>query len=351
MSKPTVFNVSCPLPSKKGSFVQLAHGGGGKLMHELIESVFLPAFENPFLLQRHDSTSVEVPKGRLAVTTDSYVVNPLFFPGGDIGTLAVNGTVNDLAMSGARPLFLTAAFIIEEGFPIEDLSKIVLSMQKMAQAADIAIIAGDTKVVDRGKGDGVFINTTGIGVIEHDQTISPTAVKSGDSILLCGDIGRHGISIMTKRSGIEFDTTIVSDCASVHLPVQKLLKEGIPLHCLRDLTRGGLATALNEIAFMAGLRFEVEELAIPVREEVRAACEILGFDPLYVANEGAFVAILQATEARRALRLLQEWFPGRETAIIGRVSEATGSIVTLTNSLGTKRVLDMLTGEQLPRIC
>ncbi len=300
------FNAACPIPISQYPHVLMAHGGGGKLMHRLLEDVFGKAFSNPILDTRHDSAQFDVPPGRLAMTTDSYVVRPLFFPGGDIGSMAIHGTVNDLAMSGARPLYLSCGFIIEEGLPMETLWRVVCSMRDAAKICGVQIITGDTKVVDKGKGDGLFINTTGIGIIEHAQKISPQNVQPGDAVMVSGDLGRHGMAIMAVREGLQFESTIESDSAPVHAPVLELLKAGIEIHCLRDLTRGGLASALNEIAEAAGVKIAVEQKLIPVREDVHAACEMLGLDPLHVANEGRFVAFIAAKDAARALQILQK---------------------------------------------
>jgi len=345
------FMLSCPLPKSDAERVQLAHGGGGRLMQNLIESVFVRQFENPHLIQRHDSAVFEAPPGRLALTTDSYVVKPLFFPGGDIGSLAVNGTINDLAMAGARPLHLSAAFILEEGFLLSDLHQVVESMHRAAQAARVTIVTGDTKVVDKGKGDGLFINTTGVGVLEHGLTIAPSSVQVGDAILVSGDLGRHGIAVMAAREGLDFETTIQSDCAPLAEPISALLNAGIEIHCLRDLTRGGLASALNEIASASLAKIYVEECQIPVEEEVQAACEILGFDPLYVANEGRFVAFVPERLKEKTLSLLREFPICRNASSIGYVADLKGSVVLLKNRIGTERIMDMLSGEQLPRIC
>jgi hydrogenase expression/formation protein HypE len=345
----TNFNLSCPIPLEQYPQILLAHGGGGKLMHQLIDRMFVPAFQ--FGVQ-HDSTVINLPTSKIAMTTDSYVVHPLFFPGGDIGSLSVYGTVNDLAMSGARPLYLSAGFILEEGLAMETLWQVVQSMQQAAAATGVQIITGDTKVVDRGKGDGIFINTTGVGVIEHEQFIAPTSVEPGDLIILNGDLGRHGMAIMAVREGLEFETTIKSDSASCSSLVLELLAEGLTIHCLRDLTRGGLASALNEIAIAAGITIQIKETAIPVREEVRGACEILGFDPLYIANEGRFITFLPETSLDQALKIIKS--QNSEASIIGRViGKSTDKIglVTIESSIGTTRIIDMLSGEQLPRIC
>ena len=286
------FQFSCPIPKSDYESILLAHGGGGKLMHQLIDKIFKAAFENPALETEHDGAVIRLDSDKLAFTTDSYVVNPLFFPGGDIGSLAINGTINDLAMCGARPLYISVGFIIEEGFPIDKLWRIVLSMRAAADNTGVKIVTGDTKVIDKGKGDGVFINTAGIGSIEHGLSIKPSSVKPGDMIILSGDIGRHGIAVMSQREGLTFETTIGSDCAPLAEPVMKLLRSNVEIHCLRDLTRGGLATALVEIANASGLSIEIEEKTISVLEEVQGACEILGLDPLYIANEGRFIAIV-----------------------------------------------------------
>lgn len=344
-------NASCPVPISQYPHVLMAHGGGGKLMHRLLEDVFGKAFSNPILDSRHDSAQFTVPPGRLAMTTDSYVVRPVFFPGGDIGSMAIHGTVNDLAMSGARPLYLSCGFIIEEGLPMETLWRVVCAMRDAAQACGVQIVTGDTKVVDKGKGDGLFINTTGIGVIEHALSIAPTSVQPGDAVIVSGDLGRHGMAIMAVREGLQFETTIESDSAPVHGPVSALLAAGIEIHCLRDLTRGGLASALNEIAEAAGVRIDVEEKAIPVREDVHAACEMLGLDPLHVANEGRFVAFVAARDARRALEILKAHEVSADATQIGSVGGKAEALVTLKSRIGASRILDMPSGEQLPRIC
>jgi hydrogenase expression/formation protein HypE len=345
------FNAACPIPIQQYPHVLMAHGGGGKLMHQLLEKVIGPAFANPILDARHDSAAFAVPPGKLAFTTDSYVVRPLFFPGGDIGLMAVHGTVNDLAMSGARPLFLSVAFIIEEGLPMETLWRVVGSMRDAAKKCGVQIVTGDTKVVDKGKGDGVFINTSGIGVIETPLALTPRSVQPGDAVLVSGDLGRHGMAIMAVREGLQFESAIESDSAPVHEVVLDLLKAGIEIRCLRDLTRGGLASALNEIAEAASVRIAIEEDAVPVREDVHAACEMLGLDPLHVANEGRFVAFVAASDAKRALQIMQGHAVSREAALIGSVAKSTTPLVTLKSAIGASRILDMPSGEQLPRIC
>jgi hydrogenase expression/formation protein HypE len=345
------FNVSCPLPISQYPHVLMAHGGGGKLMHQLLEEVFGRAFSNPILDVRHDSAQFDVPPGTLAMTTDSYVVRPIFFPGGDIGSMAVHGTVNDLAMSGARPLYLTSAFIIEEGLPMETLWRVVCSMRDAAKKCGVQIVTGDTKVVDKGKGDGLFINTAGIGVMEHSQNITPQNVRPGDAVLVSGDLGRHGMAIMAVREGLQFESAIESDSAPVHKVVLELIKAGIEIHCLRDLTRGGLASALNEIAGAAAVKIAVEENLIPVREDVHAACEMLGLDPLHVANEGRFVAFVAATDSERALQIIRRHEVSANAAIIGKVADKSTPLVTIKSAIGASRILDMPSGEQLPRIC
>lgn len=321
-------------------------------MHELIERMFLTAFANPALLQRHDAAFVSMPSGQLVLTTDAYVVRPLFFPGGDIGSLAVHGTVNDLAMSTARPLYLTASFILEEGLPMESLWRIVQSMKRACEQCGVQIVTGDTKVVDKGKGDGVFITTAGVGVLSPEQKgVGPDFVQPTDVVIVSGDLGRHGIAIMAVREGLEFESLIESDSASLWSPVEKLLQAGIEMHCLRDLTRGGLVSALNEISMASGLSIEVTEKAIPVREDVRGACEILGLDPLSVANEGRFMAVVAAKDADRALKILQGDPVSAQSAVIGRVFHSDSPQVTMRGRIGALRILDMLSGEQLPRIC
>jgi len=351
MASPPEFTASCPLPIANYPNVLLAHGGGGRLMQQLLDKLFLPAFRNPALDQAHDGARLELNGLRLAFTTDSYVVRPLFFPGGDIGTLAINGTVNDLAMCGARPRWLSAGFILEEGLPMETLWRVVQSMQRAAQAAGVELVTGDTKVVDKGKEDGLFLNTAGLGVIEHPQTIAPSQVRPGDAVLLSGDVGRHGMAIMSVREGLAFEGAIESDCAPLVAPVMGLLDAGLEVHCLRDLTRGGLTSALNEIAETARLQIDIEETAVPVREDVQGACEILGLDPLYVANEGRFVAFIPEPEADRALEVLRGHAVCQGACRIGRVTAESAGLVTLRSRIGARRILDRLSGEQLPRIC
>jgi hydrogenase expression/formation protein HypE len=350
MSSPD-FTASCPVPISRHSHILMGHGGGGKMMHQLLEEMIAPAFSNPILDAGHDSATIEMPPGKLAFTSDSYVVRPPFFPGGDIGSMAVHGTVNDLAMSGARPLYLSVAFIIEEGLPMEDLWRIVCSMRDAAQHCGVQIVTGDTKVVDKGKGDSIFINTTGIGVIEAPQEINAGQVQAGDAILVSGDLGRHGTAILAVREGLQFESTIESDSAPVHDMVLELIRAGIKLHCLRDLTRGGLASTLNEISEGAGVRIEIAERAIPVREDVHGACELLGLDPLHVACEGRFAAFIPESDAARALAILRSHPEGEAAARIGKVTENNDPLVVLESAIGASRILDMPSGEQLPRIC
>jgi hydrogenase expression/formation protein HypE len=351
MSTEPAFSLSCPFPIQNYPNVLMAHGGGGKLMHQLIGKMIVPAFGNPLLEPQHDASVFTAGEQRFAFTTDSYVVKPMFFPGGDVGSLAVHGTLNDLAMAGARPLYLSAAFIIEEGLPMETLWKILTSMRRAADQARVQIITGDTKVVDRGKGDGLFINTAGIGVLEHKHTIGPRSVRPGDAVLVNGDLGRHGMAIMSARQGLEFESNIESDSASLVEPVLALLQNGIEVHCLRDCTRGGLTSVLNEIAESACLTIQVEEKLIPVREDVRAACEILGLDPFQVACEGRFAAFVPPEQASKALQILKSSTSGDGACQIGIVTSGSQPKVFLKSTIGAQRILDMGSGEQLPRIC
>lgn len=343
---------TCPVPLTHRTEITVGHGGGGRLTQDLIDRIFRPAFANPSLEAQHDGAQLRLPGGgRLAFTTDSHVVSPLFFPGGDIGALAVNGTVNDLAMCGARPLWLSAGFILEEGFPIATLQKVVASMKAAAQAAGVDIVTGDTKVVERGKGDGLYVTTSGVGVIETPLTIAPGSIRAGDAVILSGDLGRHGMAIMASRAGLEFESAIESDCAALAAPVLALLEAGLEVHCLRDLTRGGLATALVELAESAKLAIGIDAAQVPVSELVQGACEILGLDPLYVANEGRFVCILPAAQTSRALEVLRRTAPGGEPVVIGAVHAGPSGQVTQRSIIGAERIVDRLSGEQLPRIC
>lgn len=344
-------SLSCPLPLPATERILLAHGGGGRLTNQLLESVFLPAFSNPALQSRHDGAVLSANGTRLAMTTDTYVVQPLVFPGGTIGDLAVNGTLNDLAMCGARPLALSAGFVLEEGLPLDTLRAIVASMQVAACAAGVPIVTGDTKVVDKGKADALFINTTGVGLVVARQPIGPEWVRPGDAILVSGELGAHGIAILSVRDGLEFEGELRSDTAPLWPAVRALFEANIEVHCLRDLTRGGLSSALNEIACGARLGITVDEAEIPVSPNVRGACELLGLDPLYVANEGRFVAFLPERDAERALQVLRLHSVSAGVVRAGSVQEEFPGIVTVRTRVGGHRVLDMLSGEQLPRIC
>jgi hydrogenase expression/formation protein HypE len=342
---------ACPLPILDHKEIVLGHGSGGKLTQQLIQKMFLPLFQNEFLAPLHDGAVFSLDGVRLAFSTDSYVVSPIFFPGGDIGELAVNGTVNDLAVCGARPLYLSASFILEEGFPIEDLWRIVCSMQQAASNAGVALVTGDTKVVDRGKSDKIFVNTSGVGLIDTGVDISPMRAEPGDVILVNGPIAVHGIAIMSVREGLEFETQIESDTASLQDLVGRMLETSPGIHVLRDPTRGGVASALNEIAAKARVGIAIAEDRIPISEDVKGACAILGLDPLYVANEGKLLAFVSPTEADRVLAAMQQHPLGRDAAVIGEVvSDHPGTVVMKTRIGGT-RIVDMLTGEQLPRIC
>ena len=329
--------------------VQLSHGSGGRMMHQLISDYFVPAFD---LKTLNDSAVIDdLCKGKIAVTTDSYVISPLFFPGGDIGVLSVCGTVNDLSVSGARPFYLTAGFIIEEGFPIEDLKKILYSMKSAADGAGVKIIAGDTKVVDRGKGDGIFINTAGIGVVEEGVDISPLHVRPGDKVILSGSIGNHGISVMAERNGISFEPAILSDVRPLNGLVERMLRKTKNIHVMRDPTRGGVATTLKEIANGSRYCIVIDEAAIEVKPGVRGACELLGLDPLYIANEGILIAIVDSNDAGRLVDEMRLTEAGSGAVIIGEVKETPKEMVLLKTGIGGIRILDMLSGDQLPRIC
>ena len=329
----------------------MAHGGGGRLMGQLIDRMFLSAFGAPEPGERHDSAVLENPGLRLAFTTDGYVVRPMFFPGGDLGTLAVHGTVNDLAMAGARPAGLSASFILEEGLPMETLWKIVSSMATAAADAGVSIVTGDTKVVDKGKGDEIFITTAGVGWVQQEAPIAPGQVRPGDAVLVSGDLGRHGMAIMAQREGLEFESAITSDSASVVEPALALLEAGLEVHCLRDLTRGGLTATLNEIAGAAQVGIEVTETAVPVRPDVNAACEFLGLDPMQVACEGRFAAFVREDHAPQALEILRSFAVSAEATTVGQVTEKADGRVILASRIGARRILDLPAGEQLPRIC
>ncbi|MDN3512576.1 MAG: hydrogenase expression/formation protein HypE [Candidatus Jettenia sp.] len=331
--------------------ILLSHGSGGKLSYQLIHEIFLKAFNNEFLSPLNDQAIFNLPTSRLAFTTDSYVVNPIFFPGGDIGKLSVCGTVNDLAVGGAEPLYLSASFIIEEGILIEELRMIVDSMAQTANHATVKIITGDTKVVERGKGDKLFINTSGIGIVKDGIHLSPLLIKPGDAILVSGHLGDHGIAIMCHREGIQMESPVQSDCAALHELVQDVISRSPGIRAMRDPTRGGLATTLNELAVSSGCGMIIREEDIPIKEEVKGACEILGFDPLYLANEGKLIAIVSKDLADTVLEAMRKNPLGKDASIIGTVVDEPRGKVLLETSIGNRRILDMLSGEQLPRIC
>ncbi len=343
--------IACPLPLTDYKNVLLAHGGGGKLTHQLIHKIFLSQFQNKWLDSLHDGAILPMNGVRLAFTTDSYVIDPIFFPGGDIGQLAVNGTVNDLAMCGAKPLYLSAAFVIEEGLAMEELWRVVVSMQAAAKEAGVFLVTGDTKVVDRGKGDKLFINTSGIGVVAEKVNIDPKRAVVGDQIIVNGPIALHGIAIMSVREGIQFGTKIESDTAPLNGLVHRMLEVCSDIHVLRDPTRGGVASSLNEIAESANKGIMIVEDVIPIDEEVRGACEILGLDPLYVANEGKLLAFVPAEKAQAVLAAMRAHPQGKESVIIGEVVDDHRGKVLMRSRIGGSRVVDMLWGEQLPRIC
>lgn len=342
---------SCPLPLRDYPQIVLAHGSGGKLTQQLVHEMFLQSFKNPYLELLHDGAIIRHGDRALAFTTDSYVIDPIFFPGGDIGKLAVNGTVNDLAMCGARPLWLSAAFIIEEGFSMNDLAKIVGSMQEAAERAGVMIVTGDTKVVDKGKGDKIFITTSGVGLLENGLTISPRGAKTGDKIILSGDLAVHGVAILSIREGLQFETQVVSDTVALNDIVDTVSRVSQNIHVLRDPTRGGIASALNEIAQASGLGISITENLIPIPQEVESACELLGLDPCYVANEGIFLAFVSANDAGKVLESMHRHPLGKKAAIIGEVITDHPGTVVMKTSIGSSRIVDMLSGEQLPRIC
>ena len=347
----STLTLSCPIPVAAKDHVSLGHGSGGKLSAELMRDVFLPAFRNATLERLEDQAVLPLGGVRIAFTTDSFVVKPLFFRGGDIGSLAVHGTVNDLAMGGAMPLYLSTAFIIEEGFPVESLKRITNSLGDAARQCGVQVVTGDTKVVDRGSGDGVFINTTGLGVVPEGVSLSAGQARPGDAVILSGYLGDHGIAILAERSGLEFDSPVASDSAPLHTLVADMLRSTRAIRVMRDPTRGGLSSSLNEIAQQSGVGIVLEEESIPVREEVRGACEMLGLDPLYVANEGKLVAIVDPNIADDLVDAMRKHPLGRDARRIGIVREKDPGWVTLRTSLGTSRIVDMLAGDQLPRIC
>jgi hydrogenase expression/formation protein HypE len=346
-----ISRLSCPIPISDYKQVLLAHGGGGKLTQQLIQQMFLSQFQNEYLELLHDGAVFSVNGTRLAFSTDSYVVSPIFFPGGTIGELAVNGTVNDLAMCGARPLYLSAAFIIEEGLLMDDLWRVVVSMQEAARKSGVMLVTGDTKVVDRGKGDKIFVNTSGVGIVDPGISVSPKQARVGDKIIVSGLIAVHGIAIMSVREGLEFDTPVKSDTAPLNDLVQKMFASSKHIHVLRDPTRGGVASALNEIASSSNVGIRIYEERIPLSEEVRGACEILGLDPLYVANEGKLIAFVPAIDAGKTLVAMRGHPLGKDSVIIGEVVAEHPGTVIMKSRIGGNRVVDMISGEQLPRIC
>jgi hydrogenase expression/formation protein HypE len=335
----------------KGGAVDMTHGAGGRATAQLVSGLFMRHFDNPLLAMGNDQAAFAVPAGRLVMSIDGHVISPLFFPGGDIGCLSVHGTLNDVAMSGARPLYLSAGFILEEGFPLADLERIVASMAGAAREAGVPIITGDTKVVEKGKGDGVFITTTGIGVIPDGVDISGDRAQPGDAIICSGSIGDHGVAILSKRANLEFETEICSDTAALHGLVAGMVAAVPQIHCLRDPTRGGLATTLNELAQQSQVGMRIVEKAISVKPEVHAACELLGLDPLYIANEGKLVAICAAEDAQRLLEAMRAHPLGREAGVIGSVVADANGFVQMETEFGGSRIVDWLAGEQLPRIC
>ncbi|MEZ4868592.1 MAG: hydrogenase expression/formation protein HypE [Caldilineaceae bacterium] len=350
----TAINISgwtCPIPLRDHPSIVMGHGGGGKLSAELVEHLFLPAFHNDLLAALGDATVLEIGGQRLAFTTDSYVVQPLFFPGGSIGDLAINGTVNDLAMRGAQPLYLSAGFILEEGLALDRLGALAQLMGEAARKAGVALVAGDTKVVDKGHGDGLYINTSGIGLIPPGVEIGPTRARPGDVVIVSGEIGLHGMAIMSVREGLEFETIIASDCAPLNGLMAAMLATTAEIHVLRDPTRGGVASALNEIAKASQVGIVLQERALPVPPAVHSACEILGMDPLYVANEGKLIAIVPAAVAKPLLERMQQHPYGEKAVVIGQVTSDHPGLVVAKTSIGGTRVVDMQVGEQLPRIC
>lgn len=348
---PSTLDSTCPIPISDYPNILLAHGGGGKLMQQLLEKMFWKAFQNRALEGQHDSAVLDLQSRRIALTTDSFVVKPRFFPGGNIGSLAVYGTVNDLAMAGARPLYLSVGFILEEGLPMEELWQVVLSMKEAASRAGVQIVTGDTKVVERGKGDGIYLNTTGVGMLPPHLEIHPRKICEGDAIILSGDLGRHGMAIMAVREGLAFESEIESDSAPLNSLVSSLLDANCKLHCMRDLTRGGLGSVLWELAESSQCQFEIDEKSLPVSEPVRGACEILGLDPLFVANEGRCVIFLPEAQAPQVLDLLQQHPLGQGATRIGTVANKSNPQVVIHSLLGVPRIVEKISGEQLPRIC
>lgn len=343
--------LQCPVPMPVQDSILLGHGSGGKMSADLLRRVLLPALQNRVLERLDDQAIIEINGNKLAFTTDSFVVKPLFFPGGDIGSLAVNGTINDLAMGGAQPMFLSLALILEEGLSMDTLKRVIESIRVAAAIAGVFVVTGDTKVVEKGCGDGLFLNTSGIGIVSEEAQLSANQARPGDCVLLSGTMGDHGITILSQREGLEFESEIASDTAPLHGLVADMLAAGPGIRCMRDPTRGGLSSSLNEIAVCSEVGIELEESAIPIREDVQGACEMLGLDPLYVANEGKLVAIVDAAAAERILEAMRQNPLGPNAALIGKVTSSHLGIVTMRTRMGTSRIVDMLSGDQLPRIC
>ena len=350
-ARPTSAALHCPPPLHKDDVIVLGHGSGGRLTTSLVRDIFLPRLSNSAIDRLNDSAEVSVGGSRIVFTTDSFVVSPLTFPGGDIGSLSVNGTINDLAVVGAQPIALSAAFILEEGFPIAELASIVQSIGEASQQAGVHVVAADTKVVERGKADGMFITTSGIGVVAENMPLGPERAQTGDAVLVSGPIGDHGIAVMSVREGLEFESTVVSDCAPLHRLVDTMLTSGSGIRCMRDATRGGVATILNELAKSSGVEIIIDEHLVPVRDAVRAACEILGLDPLYVACEGRLIAIVDDVHSDQVLKAMRGHPLGSAACRIGTVTRGGEPRVLLRTAFGPTRILDMLPGEQLPRIC
>lgn len=347
----TITKIKSPRIDIKHGHVDLTHGSGGRAMYQLIDQIFISAFENQWLAQKNDQACFSVSSGRMVITTDAHVISPLFFSGGDIGSLAVHGTINDIAMSGAKPLYLTASFILEEGFPLSDLQRIAQSMAYASKQAEVAIIAGDTKVVERGKGDGVFITTTGVGIVPENIYLATEKMRPGDCVVINGTIGDHGVAIMSQRENLKFSTTIQSDTAALHDLVAQMIAVVPSIRCLRDPTRGGVATTLNEWAAQAKIGFLIDEAQIPVCPQVQSACEMLGLDVLYVANEGKLLAVCASEDAEKLLQAMRSHPLGKQSSIIGQVTQDPRHFVQLKTKFGGMRIVDWLTGEQLPRIC
>lgn len=345
------FSLQCPIPTEGEETITLGHGSGGRLMQQLLQQTIFPPLADAGLQSQNDAAVLQLGNIKLAMTTDSYVIHPHEFPGGDIGSLAVTGTVNDLAVVGARPHYLSVGLILESGFCKQQLNRILQSMANTARQAQVELVTGDTKVVEAGKGDGIYINTAGIGLVETSGVLSPREIQVGDSVIVSGDLGRHGIAVMASREGLSFEKPLLSDMACLHEMVLELVAQSIPLRCLRDLTRGGLASALNELAESAELSMQLKESAIPVQESVQGACELLGLSPFYVANEGRLVAIVPPAYEQQTVSILQQFAPGQNAACIGKVQAGEPGRVTLMNDFGVERLLDRLQGDQLPRIC